>query len=91
MKLKPRIFRARRPGAPEVISFERRGNALSIGRPFLPSVAAWAEAHRSRFKAGTVYNVVVEHDAGCRYPAGAPCSCVMGPEIKVDGIDPRDN
>ena len=87
---KPRRLFRNRP-APDVISFERRGNALSMGRPFLPSVAAWVEAHRSSFKAGDVHNIIVEHDAHCRYPAGAPCTCVAGPEIKIDGIDPRDN
>ena len=74
-----------------VINLERRGNVATLGRPFLPSVAAWVEAHRSRFKEGTIHNVIVEHDAGCRYPAGGPCSCVVGPEIRSEGVRPEAN
>lgn len=68
----------------------RRHN-LFVGRTPLPTVSAWIEANRSRFRPGEVAEIVVEHDASCRYPAGAPCTCRSGPSIRIAGDEPGDN
>ncbi len=87
-----RLFRNRPERAPEVISLERRGDVLTLGRqPGLASVKAWVEANRSRFKPGTMTEVIVAHDPGCRYPAGDRCTCATGPEIRIEGLRPEDN
>jgi hypothetical protein len=91
MKRPHRLFRSRPNPAPEVVSLERRGKLLTMGRPFLPSVAAWVEVNRSRFKPGTLANIIVEHDPGCRYPEGRPCSCSNGPQIRTEGLESANN
>ncbi len=69
----------------------RKNRAAHIGRAPLPAVSAWLEANRSRFKPGELAEVVIEHDADCRYPGGGECSCRSGPEIRVWGEDPGSN
>ena len=93
MTQRPRSpFRSRARSAPEVISLELRGDVLHLGRQPLPSVQAWVESHRATFRPGTLTEVEVRHDADCTYPAtGGECTCIMGPEIKIMGNDPRDN
>ena len=74
------------------MSSERRprGMTLIAGEP-LPSLTTWLAANRSRFKRGSVNQILVIHDHGCRYPWGEPCTCPCGPEIRVAGEDARCN
>lgn len=90
MTVKPRLFRSRRGHSPELVATVK-GDALTIGRKPLPSVEAFVAQHRGRFPAGEVTELAVEHDADCRYPRGFPCSCVLGPEIRVVGDEPGNN
>ena len=69
----------------------RRGRAAFVGREPLPAVEAFVAANRSRFRPGTVAEVIVEHESYCRYPKGGSCSCPGGPEIRVRGEDPGSN
>jgi hypothetical protein len=72
---------------------ERRlpGMTLIAGREPLPSLSTWIAANRSRFKRGSVNELLIMHDHGCRYPWGEPCTCVPGPEIRVAGENPHSN
>lgn len=72
---------------------ERRSRRMTLiaGRMPLPSFNAWFEANRSRFKPGSVNQILIMHDHYCRYPWGAPCTCLPGPEIKVAGENPEGN
>ena len=74
-------------------SIHRRngGRDLHVGREPLPALETRFAANRSRFKPGQFAEVVVEHDAHCRYPKGEPCTCVVGPEIHVRGERPEEN
>jgi hypothetical protein len=67
------------------------GDILFAGRKPLPRVQAWYAANRDRFKPGTFTQIIIAHDAHCRYPAGEDCTCVAGPEISVDGVNPEGN
>jgi hypothetical protein len=62
-----------------------------VGREPLPAVEAFIAAHRARFRPGELTEFVIEHDPGCRYPAGRPCTCVEGPEIRLKGERPEAN
>ena len=64
---------------------------LITGRKSLPSVKAWLAANRSRFKPGSIIEVLILHDQSCRYPWGEPCTCLPGPEIKLAGENPERN
>jgi hypothetical protein len=91
-RFRPRsLFRARTRSAPRVVSLDICGNTLHVGREPLPSVRAWVEAHRSRFRAGTIASVIVEHDATCGYPRGGACTCANGQRIKVEGVEAENN
>jgi hypothetical protein len=72
---------------------EQRYNdeTLISGRKSLPSVKAWLEVNRSRFKPGSVLEILIMHDHSCRYPWGEPCTCLPGPEIKLAGENPECN
>ncbi len=61
------------------------------GRAALPSFKAWFAANHSRFKPGSVNQIVIMHDHHCRYPWGEPCTCMPGPEIRVAGENPGRN
>jgi hypothetical protein len=63
----------------------------SADREAIPGFAAWLEANRGRFKAGSVKHILILHDEQCRYPWGRPCTCRLGPEINVAGEDPEAN
>lgn len=67
------------------------GMTLIAGREPLPNLSAWLAANRSRFKPGSVNQILILHDHGCGYPWGQPCTCVPGPEIRVAGEDVRRN
>jgi hypothetical protein len=72
--------------------FHKKGDKLYVGRDPLPAVEAWIEANRSRFKRGTFGMVEIVHDADCRYPQGETlCTCVDGPEIRLQGDKPETN
>ncbi len=75
------------------MSTERRPCGVSVidGREPLPGFKAWLEANRSRFKSGSVNQILIIHDHRCRYPWGEPCTCLAGPEIKVAGENPENN
>ncbi len=75
------------------MSTERRSRNMTViaGRMPLPSFTAWFAANSSRFKPGSINQVLIIHDHGCRYPWGEPCTCLPGPEIKVAGEDPETN
>jgi hypothetical protein len=57
----------------------------------LPSVSAWIEANRSRFRPGVLTEVVIEHDESCPYPTGGRCRCKYGPEIRIKDDRPEEN
>jgi hypothetical protein len=87
-----RLFRSRSRSVPEVVSRELRGDMLRLARqPALPRVDAWIAANRSQFKPGTIAQVIAQHDPGCRYPDGGPCSCLTGPLIRTEGLEPANN
>lgn len=69
----------------------RRGPTLHVGRPPLPAVEAFVEAHRSRFRPGVVTELIVLHETDCPYPGGGPCVCPNGPEIRLSGDRPEEN
>jgi len=71
----------RRPYSPSLIS----------GREPLPSFNAWLAANRSRLKPGSVNQILIMHDHGCRYPWGERCTCRSGPEITLAGENPGSN
>ena len=75
------------------MSTERRPQGVTpiAGGEPLPSFNAWLAANRSRFKRGSVNQILIIHDHGCRYPWGEPCTCLPGPEIKVAGENPGSN
>jgi hypothetical protein len=64
---------------------------LLAGREPLPGLNAWLAANRSRFKPGSVNQILIMHDHACRYPWGEPCTCLPGPEIRVAGENPQNN
>jgi hypothetical protein len=78
-------------GPKRLFRVHRRGRDAYVGRDPLPSVEAWVEANRPRFRPGQVARVVVAHDPDCRYPAGRPCTCKDGPAIRLEGEDPASN
>jgi len=75
------------------MSTERRDHGMTriAGREPLPCFNAWLTANRSRFKPGSVNQILIIHDHGCRYPWGEPCTCAPGPEIRVAGEKPDSN
>jgi hypothetical protein len=82
--------RPRRPR--RLFRCRRRGDVLHVGdREPLPAVEAWIAQNRARLKPGTVGVVQIWHDPGCRYPAGGPCTCRHGPEVKLAGDQPEEN
>jgi hypothetical protein len=76
MKPPRRIFRARAHGTDTVVLNE-------VGRPELPEVNAFINAHRGNFRVGEVAMLEVSHDASCRYPSGGRCSCAAGPDVSI--------
>jgi hypothetical protein len=63
--------------------------ALKAASP--PGVDAFIAQHRSTFRPGEFVHLVSLHDPDCPMPAGGPCTCVDGPEIRVAGQDPESN
>jgi hypothetical protein len=60
------------------------GRDAFVGRKPLPDLLAWVAANRARFRPGRVAELIVEHDATCRYPQGGPCVCRTGPDVRVE-------
>lgn len=68
-----RLFRNRPPVSRDTLSPRR--HELLIGAPgLLYALTGYSGAP------GEFVQLVTLHDADCRYPSGAPCTCVAGPE-----------
>jgi hypothetical protein len=77
MSTKPRrLFRARPLGTDAIVLNE-------VGRPELPEVTAFINAHRANFPTGDLTMLEVSHDVDCRYPVNGRCSCVAGPDVRI--------
>ncbi len=50
-----------------------------------PTISRFIAEHWEELtKPGTCSHLVVEHDADCTYPKGEPCTCVNGPECRIE-------